>query len=118
MNTEGGVTTGGGLGILGSIIGFIGMLGDGGGVYPGQTAIVGDRGPELLKMGTHGADVIPLFGNGGSMNYTKYMVPSFNNSSSALAPIVNVHIHNPITLEDGLKVSMKAYDKWSNNKKV
>ncbi len=57
---------GGALGSLGSIFG--GGHATGGDVTPGKSYLVGEQGPELLKVGAAGASIIPngQFGGGGN----------------------------------------------------
>jgi tape measure domain-containing protein len=44
---------------------FTGVYAQGGTVDPYTTSLVGENGPEVLKMGSRGASVIPLQGGGG-----------------------------------------------------
>ncbi len=66
--------------IAGMIPGFAGFRANGGGVGPGQSAIIGEKGPELLTMGSTGGYVTPnhrmagAFGraSGGDMHVHVY----------------------------------------------
>jgi hypothetical protein len=52
----------------------------GGPVYPGQTYLVGEEGPELLQMGNRGGSVIPNDAMGGG----SVQVNIINNGSSSV----------------------------------
>lgn len=63
---------GGGGGFFGSILGNIGSAfggpkAEGGDVTPGKTYLVGEKGPELLKIGAAGGSIVPNGQIGGGM---------------------------------------------------
>lgn len=72
FGSGGGSGSGGALSSLFSWLGsFAGGKADGGWIYPGQTAVVGERGPELLTMGGSGGYVTPNHQLGGSINISQ-----------------------------------------------
>jgi hypothetical protein len=54
---------------------YLGGRASGGPVYPGQTYLVGEEGPELLRMGSRTGNVIPndALGGGGSFEQTVHI---------------------------------------------
>ncbi len=103
---------------LGFIPGFSGFRAGGGGVGPGQSVMIGERGPELLTMGSTGGHVTPnhrlpgAFGgaSGGDMHVHVY--------ADSNTDIAQVRFQARQGAMEGHAASMRMYgDHYSDSKR-